>query len=336
MRRAAPVPPGAAPLSGSRTWGLALSGGGVLGAAHLGVLRALEEWGYAPAVEVGASAGGLVTGARASGLSTEAATAFFRSVCASPWRFALGELISFHRGLLSHELLGLLSLRPMLRALAGTAPRTTVAEWPAGSAVMTVDLGRPGGLVRVQGGSDFGGAVDALQATSALPGLFAALRRGEHLYVDGGLADDLPVEAAFALGADRVLSVNVGGSLPMAALPEAVSLGEVVARAVAFGTATLTQAANPDRGPVLALRPEVPAGAGLLSFGGFDALVDAGYRAAAASRDAIVEFLSDAPDDGTGPTPPQGPADAPGRAGAAEAVTEAEVSGPVGGGGPES
>ena len=273
-------------------WGLTLSGGGVLGAAHLGVLQALEAWGLQPGVEVGSSAGGLVVGGRAAGLTTDELTAFFGAVCRDPWRYALGELVSFTRGIFSHTLLGLATLRPMLSRLLEHAPRPRVLQWPATAAVMAVDIGSPGGLVRIQGGTDFGSSLDALQATSALPGLFGALRDGEHLYVDGGLQDDVPVAAARALGATAVLAVNVGGSLPLPTLGAHVSLGELVARAVAYGTATLDADANPERGPLLTLQPTLPAGAGLLSFGDFEALVAAGYDAAQQQKAAITAFVA--------------------------------------------
>ena len=49
-------------------YGLALAGGGTRGAAHVGVLKALDEAGLRPEAVAGASAGGLVAGLFASGM----------------------------------------------------------------------------------------------------------------------------------------------------------------------------------------------------------------------------------------------------------------------------
>ena len=53
---------------GEITYGLALSGGGTRGAAHVGVLKALEEGGLVPKAIAGTSAGGIVAGLYASGM----------------------------------------------------------------------------------------------------------------------------------------------------------------------------------------------------------------------------------------------------------------------------
>ena len=51
--------------------GLALGGGGALGIAHVGVLKALEENGIKPSVVVGTSIGALVGGVYATGMKIE-------------------------------------------------------------------------------------------------------------------------------------------------------------------------------------------------------------------------------------------------------------------------
>ena len=47
---------------------LVLSGGGLKGLAHVGVLKALEERGRRPAVIVGSSMGSMIAGAWATGM----------------------------------------------------------------------------------------------------------------------------------------------------------------------------------------------------------------------------------------------------------------------------
>ncbi len=267
-----------------------------MGAAHLGVMRALSEWGITPTVCVGASAGGLVAGGLAAGVPLPDLTAFYAHVCAVPHWYELQAVAAEEwSAFTSGDRLGVATLAPALRTLtAHAAP--TVAQWKPGYGVVTVDLAEEGGLCTLSSTLALGihwTTAEALQATSALPGLFAGVCRDGGLYVDGGLQDNLPTGIACNLGADRVLSVNVGGSLPMPPLPARLTLAEVVQRAVAYGTATLTAESNtPQQLPVLCVNPPIPAGAGLLSFGDFAALVQAGYGAAVARRAEIEAFAA--------------------------------------------
>lgn len=278
--------------------GIALSGGGVLGAAHLGVLQALDEWGYKPRVVAGASAGGLVAGGLGAGVPLADLTAFYRHVCAVPHWYELRAIAAEeYTAVRTGDRLGLASLSPMLGALSAHA-RPSVGDWTPGHAVMTVDIGGANGLVTVHSGMGDSArwtTVAALQATSALPGLFAGVEVDTDghwsLYQDGGLQDNLPVDAAFDLGAARVLSVNVGGSLPMPPIARPISLLEVVQRAVCYGTAKLTADTNPRRGPVLPVNPTLPHGTSLLSFRNFEGLLNAGYQAAVERRAEIEQFL---------------------------------------------
>ncbi|MFT4667761.1 MAG: putative acylesterase/phospholipase RssA [Polaribacter sp.] len=57
--------------------GLVLSGGGVNGIAHIGVIKALEEYGIRPSVISGASAGAIVGAFYAAGYSTDEILEFF-------------------------------------------------------------------------------------------------------------------------------------------------------------------------------------------------------------------------------------------------------------------
>lgn len=53
----------------------------------------------------------------------------------------------------------------------------------------------------------------SLRASMAVPGVFAPLRIGDRLVVDGGLVRNLPVDLARAMGADLIIAVNVGTPL---------------------------------------------------------------------------------------------------------------------------
>ena len=58
-----------------------------------------------------------------------------------------------------------------------------------------------------------GSLLEAVRASIALPGLFSPVRYQDRWLVDGGLVDPLPVSLCRALGADRVIAVNLNGNI---------------------------------------------------------------------------------------------------------------------------
>ncbi len=56
---------------------------------------------------------------------------------------------------------------------------------------------------------DEGPLVPALLASSAVPGMFPPVRRGEQLLADGGVIDSLSTHLAYRLGAEKVIAVDV-------------------------------------------------------------------------------------------------------------------------------
>ena len=58
-----------------------------------------------------------------------------------------------------------------------------------------------------------GSLLEAVRASIALPGLFSPVRHQGRWLVDGGLVDPLPVSLCRALGADRVIAVNLNGNI---------------------------------------------------------------------------------------------------------------------------
>jgi NTE family protein len=190
--------------------GLALSGGGMRGLAHLGVLKALEEHQIRLQSLAGTSMGSLIAGAYAAGVAVDDLIAFGHKIgiidVAAPdrsWRglFCQRKLSKLLADLLGSETLTFEDLRMPTAAIA-------------------TDI-ETGELVIL----DRGPLIPALLASSALPLFFAPVRHQGRWLIDGGVLNNLPVDVVRRLGADRVIGVEIPlkVDLDVAASPAAES-----------------------------------------------------------------------------------------------------------------
>lgn len=173
--------------------GLALGGGAVLGAAHLGVLQALAARDLYPEVVAGTSAGALVGAAYAYGLSLEKIESLMLT---STWA-AVGRLTLAPR-------LGVLDTRALTETIAGLGADLRIEDLPVRFGAVATDLRARKGVVITAGP-----LAEALRASIALPGLLPPVVRDGMVLVDGGLAANLPIEAARQLGARWTVAVRL-------------------------------------------------------------------------------------------------------------------------------
>ncbi|WP_291429941.1 patatin-like phospholipase family protein [Deinococcus sp.] len=177
-------------------YGLVLGGGGARGLAHVGAWHVLEEHGLTPGVIAGTSMGGLVGAFIAAGYS-------------APELIRISESVSWRR---------LLDLRPgpgLIRAsilnawLSQHLPRT-FEELKVPLAITATDMlsGRAVYLTR-------GNLHEALRATTAYPGAIEPVAVDDMLLSDGGILNQVPVDAALFLGARRVLAIDVTAPDPL-------------------------------------------------------------------------------------------------------------------------
>jgi NTE family protein len=174
-----------------------LGGGGVLGAAHVGVGHALERRGFVPDLIVGTSVGAL-TGAIAAAHPTAAAARLDEV-----WsRLRRREV--FPLGYLSSRA-SLFSDRGLRRLIAGAGLPARIEDLPIPFTAVAMDLAS-GAEVRL----DRGDLESALLASSAIPGVLPPVVRDGRTLVDGGLIAYVPVRAAYAAGAASVLVLSTG------------------------------------------------------------------------------------------------------------------------------
>lgn len=193
--RASTAKPAARP-----TVGLALSGGGARGFAHTGVLEALEYAGFPVDQVAGTSMGALIGGIYASGQPVSELWQFGRDA----ERLKVG---SDFRGVKMLPLLiadKLITPKYITRFIEGRLGGLTFEKLKKPFACTAMDIRTGEKLVFTEGQLDV-----AVRASVNIPGVFAPVQYRHRYLVDGGVVDNIPVDAARALGADWVLaSVN--------------------------------------------------------------------------------------------------------------------------------
>ena len=156
--------------------GLALSGGGARGAAHVSLVQALRERDLRPGVLAGASAGALVAAMEACDLPVDRMLGFFREA----------DLFRWHNLTLGRKP-GLLDSDRILESLRELFGDRSLEDLPAEVRVVATDL--QSGERRVL---REGSVARAVMASSAVPGVMSPVEIDGRLLVDGGLIDPLP------------------------------------------------------------------------------------------------------------------------------------------------
>jgi len=219
------------------TTAFVLGGGGKWGAVEVGMIRALDEAGIKPDLILGTSIGAFNGGVIADYPGREGVerlTGFWEEVTGADL---------FQTGLLDRAL-RVATLKP---ALHGTNELRKLLEHAIHPETQIDDLHIPFQCVAASIEAvtdhwfDSGPLVDAVLASSAVPGLFPPVEiDGEHFY-DGGLVDSVPLGRAIHLGADIIYILQVGRMesplRPPQRLHEAALISFEIARRHRFATA---------------------------------------------------------------------------------------------------
>jgi len=221
-------------------FGLALAGGGVKGAAHIGVLQALEERGMKPSWISGCSSGSIVAALYAAGYTPAEIKCIF-SQYAKPTKkpgcecgqgcsrkaaglididyFGLAKFLGGALLLKNVNLQGLLKgnrLLNQLETLLAAKGIHSMRDIPLPLAVNALDL-NSGQEIYFSNRSFASGVVTdipaalAVRASCAFPVIFKPLRFGPYVLSDGGILDNLPVSVLPKLGAGFVAGVRFSG-----------------------------------------------------------------------------------------------------------------------------
>jgi NTE family protein len=193
---------------------LALGGGGMRGAAHVGVLKVLLKAGIPIDGIAGTSMGSVVGGLYAAGVPVAKIEKDFvngslmKSFVPIPLgiRLMMAPIISAPRliGIEPYDGLyfGYFFHRYLERVLP--ADKKTIESLNVPYFAVAIDLcdGHPYAIKK-------GDLVLAMQASSAVPSLRKPIKIGDKLFVDGGVLSNLPVPQARELGGDFVIAVQI-------------------------------------------------------------------------------------------------------------------------------
>lgn len=240
--------------------GLALSGGGARGLAHIGVLKVFEEQGVPIHALAGTSMGGLIAASYAAGMSTSELEAAALKMSNLRELAALVDLRPPRRGLLAGK-----HVRKYLTSFVDEDLTFDELKYPL--AMQAVDL-RSGTEHTLQEGN----VLDAVMATSAFPGVFPPVELHDCQLIDGGVLNNLPAELPRMLGADVVIAVNVTAALDAGEL-DAQTDGSIFSRGIAqdlmrvalIVSRAMTEINLKEAPPDLLLCPPIPAKAGVFS-----------------------------------------------------------------------
>ncbi|HGS5824720.1 serine protease [Vibrio parahaemolyticus] len=203
-----------------------LAGGGAKGAAHIGVLKALEEMHIPVDIITGTSMGAYVGGLYATGMSADEIESFIYSV---DWNSGYRDRVDRSQrrvrdkeyedryqittdlGLRFGEVrapTGVVQGQNMLRVLRETTGNLgrfdTFDELAIPYRSVATDILE---LDEVVIGNGY--LVDAMMASMSVPGALPPYKLNGHMLVDGGVVNNMPVDVARAMGADVVIAVDI-------------------------------------------------------------------------------------------------------------------------------
>jgi len=283
------------------SFGLALGGGGVRAAAHVGVLLALKDHGLKPATIAGTSAGAIAAGLYVAGVTPEQMRDWVNKLS-----FTGKQMLDIDYKAISGTFSQLLTLSGIKieGLIKGKRLEEDFYKMTGGKNIMRADRRIVIPAIDLISGEVIA-FVDSLQgvnpmenvkwatnvmlsqairASISLPAVFKPKRIGGMCLVDGGITENLPVDLLMAAGGENVIAVDVSQGYQA---PKEINMIEVISHSFSIMRGRLTECSAQHE--KLTIRPKLPKEAGILSFDRLGECMDAGYEAV---ENAIEEIKS--------------------------------------------
>jgi NTE family protein len=180
----------------SRKIGVALGGGGARGVAHIGILEHFESIGMKIHCLSGTSAGAIIAALYAFGVDLETIKAELRQIDPAPFAsIKLGKL-------------GLFENTEMIQMLERLLPKDALLEEsPIPLTIKATDLLTGTGILLTHGN-----VIEAVLASTCVPGFYLPVEREGLLLVDGGLTENVPLSGLKFYKANLLIGVNLNGN----------------------------------------------------------------------------------------------------------------------------
>ena len=176
----------------NRKIGLALSGGSILGAAHIGVLRALEELDIPVSYVAGTSIGAFISALYAFDKSWQEIEDIVMEL---NWLDISGMSLSRY-GLLSNDKLG--------QIITDNIGHVCFEQAQIPVAMIATDISSGEKVVLREGN-----VATAVMASTCIPGIFVPVEIDDRLLVDGGIVENVPISPLEEMGADFIIGVDL-------------------------------------------------------------------------------------------------------------------------------
>lgn len=209
--------------------GYALSGGGARGFAHLGVLKVLEEYGIQPDYICGTSMGAVIGALYAQGYDAQSIQDMLLKV---KWEYAMDDSYKrkeLHIGQKRWAPYGIASLGiddqakiklpssvwvanrlnlELAKLFAGSGSDMDFTQLPIPFSCVATDLLTGEKVIFTEGN-----LMQAVRASLSVPSILEPFELDGHLYIDGGVSQNLPAAETKEMGADFVIGIKTNSPL---------------------------------------------------------------------------------------------------------------------------
>lgn len=247
--------------------GLALSGGGTRGIAHIGVFKAFEEAGLKFSCVAGTSAGSILGAMYCKQL---------------PWQ----EMLSAAKQLTKKDILDKKFVlgsdsQNVANVVTKILGETTFEQLKIPFAAVAVDISKGEEVVL-----DSGDVATAVAASSAVPALFTPVKKDGMVLVDGGLLNNMPADVCRRMGADVVVSVDLNHTRGSGTTSSKILDILIASWTITTKSSVYKGELNSD----VIITPELSAYKNT-RLENIDEMFEEGYRAAVAKLDVIFDVL---------------------------------------------
>ena len=238
--------------------GLVLSGGGIRGVAHIGAIKAMEEYGIFPTHVSGTSAGAIVGALYAGGVGWSEILKFFKTIPI------------FHTNRYARSKPGFLDTEKFYDTFKTYFPDDDFAALKKPLYITATDIIK--GTLKV---FHKGQLIRPVLASASFPGMFTPIKIGAAYYVDGGVLNNFPTEP-LRKDCDKMIGVYVN-PLKKIKIEDLRHSYTVAERAYKLKSASESISKFTDCDVVIS--PEGLAGYGTFNMSGIDAIFELGYAA---------------------------------------------------------